>query len=380
VQVLDSKQQDHLLKVRTFLDSIKRNSVSSEQTYLNGLRTFQRFLDTIINLNLETVLVPLQTQEINVYELLDKFVSYLLQQKLSIPSISLYVTAVRSYLAYYDIDIVPSKFKHKVKMPKHYREDEQPIDVQDIRNLLLKCNNRRLKAYTLVLASSGLRAVEACALRLQDIDFTISPTKIHVRKEYSKTRTSRDVYISQEATTYLQDLIKWKYRDKPSQPDDLVFSVYFIKNAKPKRIYFRLILEFEKLLTVAGMGQRKDNSNRHRITLHSFRRFTNTILSDNVSSQYADWFLGHASKSVYYTKKEPERRQIYATVEKHLTILDYSLFETHGRNIEARLQEKEHEIQPLRQRDTMNTDAISALSDQLSNVMKEIELLKQVRT
>lgn len=187
MQVLDSKQQDHLLKVRTFLDSIKRNSVSSEQTYLNGLRTFQRFLDTIINLNLETVLVPLQTQEINVYELLDKFVSYLLQQKLSIPSISLYVTAVRSYLVYYDIDIVPSKFKHKVKMPKHYREDEQPIDVQDIRNLLLKCNNRRLKAYTLVLASSGLRAVEACALRLQDIDFTISPTKIHVRKEYSKT-------------------------------------------------------------------------------------------------------------------------------------------------------------------------------------------------
>jgi len=73
-------------------------------------------------------------------------------------------------------------------MPKHYREDEQPIDVQDIRNLLLKCNNRRLKAY-----------------------------------------------ISQEATMYLQDLIKWKYREKPSQPDDLVFSVYFIKNAKPKR-------------------------------------------------------------------------------------------------------------------------------------------------
>ena len=137
-------------------------------------------------------------------------------------------------------------------------------------------------------------------------------------------------------------------------------------------MYFRLILEFEKLLTVAGMDKCKDNSRRHHITLHSFRRFTNTVLSDNVSSQYADWFLGHASRSVYYTKKEPERRKIYSTVEKYLTILDYSLFETHGKNIEMKLQEKEQEIQLLRQRDALNSDAISILSDQLLHVMKEI--------
>jgi integrase len=379
VQVLD-RRNSQLPKVRIFLDSIKRNSIASEQAYLNGLRTFQRFLDIVnMNLNLETVLVSLQKQEINIYELLDRFVSYLLQKNLSIPSISLYVSAVKSYFAYYDFDVIPSKFRRRVKMPKHFREDEQPIDAGDIRNLLLKCNNRRLKAYILVLASSGLRAIEASALRLQDIDFTTSPTKIHVRKEFSKTKTPRDVYISQEATAFLQDLIKWKYRDKPSQPDDLVFSIYFIKNAKPKQIYSRLIQEFEKLLSIAGMDQRKDNSRRHHITLHSLRRFTNSILSDNVSSQYADWFLGRASRSVYYTKKEPERRKIYATVEKYLTILDYSLFETHGRNIEMKLQEKEQEIQLLKQRDVLNTDAISTLSDQLAKVIQEIQILKNQR-
>jgi site-specific recombinase XerD len=96
-----------------------------------------------MKLNLETVLVSLQRQEIHIYELLDNFVSYLLKQNLSMPSIILYVSEVKSYFAYYDIDVIPSKFKHKVKMPKHYRENEQPIDVQDIRSLLLKCNNRR---------------------------------------------------------------------------------------------------------------------------------------------------------------------------------------------------------------------------------------------
>ena len=103
------------------------------------------------------------------------------------------------------------------------------------------------------------------------------------------------------------------------------------------------------------------------------------ILLINSSSRYADWFLGHASKSVYYTKKEPERREIYASEEKYLTILDYSLLETHGKNVESKLQEKDKEIDLLRHKDAMNTDAISALSDQLFYVMKEVELLKQVR-
>jgi integrase len=112
------------------------------------------------------------------------------------------MAGLRSYLAYYDIDVVPSKFKRKVKMPKAYREDEEALDVHDIRNVLLVCNNRRLKTYILVLASGGFRAVEALAIRHKDIDFSASPTKIHVRKEYSKTRVSRDVYISDGATKF----------------------------------------------------------------------------------------------------------------------------------------------------------------------------------
>ena|ERR671914_291664 len=44
--------------------------------------------------------------------------------------------------------------------------------------------------------------------------------------------------------------------------------------------------------------------------------------------------------------------------------------------IKGKLSEKEKEIQLLTQRDSINTDAISALSDQLSKVMQEIEILK----
>jgi integrase len=124
------------------------------------------------------------------------------------------MAGLRSYFAYYNIDAVPSKFKRKVKMPKIYRNDEEALDVQGIKNILLVCTNRRLKAYIMVLASGGFRAVEAFAIRLKDIDFSSSPTKIRVRKEYSMTRVSRDVYISDEATRFLKDWINWKYKNK----------------------------------------------------------------------------------------------------------------------------------------------------------------------
>ena len=92
--------------------------------------------------------------------MLEEFVSHILNVRpdLTPNSIKLYMAAVRSYLAFNDIDVIPSKFKRKVRMPKLYREDEEPLDASDIRKILLSCNNRRLKGYLLVLASQPVEA------------------------------------------------------------------------------------------------------------------------------------------------------------------------------------------------------------------------------
>jgi integrase len=208
------QQVEDLPKVKSFLESICRNSKQSKEAYHSGIKHFQQFLNIKYpGKTVQSILSSVnngngQKQKLDVYELLDNFVSFLIQLNLSVPSIDLYVAAIRSYMAYYDIDIIPSKFKRKVKMPKHYREHEEPLDVSDIRKILLSCNNRRLKSYLLILASSGLRATEGCALRLCDINFSVNPAKIHVRKEYSKTKVSRDIYVSDEATHYLKQWIE----------------------------------------------------------------------------------------------------------------------------------------------------------------------------
>jgi integrase len=371
--------------VTKFLTSVQRNSLKSKCAYETGLRHFQAFLDQKYSTqdnSAEALLNLLSKGEVNVYELLDDFIAILISinPHLTPASIRLYVAAVRSYLAYYDIDVIPTKFRRKVRMPKLYRVDEEPLDVQDIRNILLSCNNRRLKAYLLILASSGVRASEGLSIRLKDIDFTNNPTKIHIRKEYTKTRIARDIYISDEATQYVRQWLDWKYnnpeRPRKADEDDLIFTVYKCKI--PTGLYLKLLKEFQKLLTIVCLDKRKEGGvqKRRKITLHSFRRFVKTVISDQTNQDYSEWFLGH-SKSPYYTKKEPERRQIYATkCMKYLTFLDYTMIEATGKNIEAKLSEKEKEIESLRQRDLVNTDAIAGLSDQLARVMQEIEILK----
>jgi integrase len=364
-------------KVAAFLRSISRNSISSGNMYLTGLVYFQNFLSKeLSHQSVESILLPILEQKLDLYKLFDGFVAFLLSFNLSVSSIKLYVVALRSYFAYYDIDVVPSKFKRKVKMPKAYREDEEALDVQDIRNLLLVCNNRRLKAYLLVLASGGFRAVEALAIRLKEIDLTSSPTKIHVRKEYSKTRVARDVYISDEATRYLKDWIGWKYREKynkrtkSAKPEDLVFSVYTVEGVpNPHHLYVKIMHEFEKLLAVAGMDERKEGGlgKRRKITLHSLRRFVKTVISDQVGQDYSEWFLGHA-KSPYYTKKEIDRREIYATkCMKYLTFLDYTTLEARGKGIEARLREKDRELHDMKERYESEIESIREETNQKFN-------------
>jgi hypothetical protein len=87
-----------------FLSSILRNSLKSKYAYECALAHFQRYLVTSCKeYNVETILEPLSRNEINVYILLDKFVSYLLNLNTNLTpnSINLYVAAIRSYLAYH---------------------------------------------------------------------------------------------------------------------------------------------------------------------------------------------------------------------------------------------------------------------------------------
>ncbi|HEU4824583.1 MAG TPA: hypothetical protein VFS97_14260 [Nitrososphaeraceae archaeon] len=157
-----TKQIESFPKVRAFLDSIARNSIKSKRSYSSGLSLLQNFLNEkeqqqrYHSCNCEDILEPLLENKVNAYELLDRFVSYVLAVKpeITAKSVHLYLAALRSYFAYYDIDIIPSKFRRKVKVPKFYREDEVAVDAQDIRKVWF---NGRIDIQTgkVIIASVG---------------------------------------------------------------------------------------------------------------------------------------------------------------------------------------------------------------------------------
>jgi hypothetical protein len=142
------------------------------------------------------------------------------------------------------------------------------------------------------------------------------------------------VYITDEATKYLQDWIYFKHRvtyysnddesyhgsamnddDDNNQkrlyhiikqkPDSLVFQVQLNNShVTPQSLYEKLVKGFQQVLEVAGFSDRKEGMNRRKITFHSFRRFVKTIISDCAGKEYSEWFLGHAKSSYYVSKTQ----------------------------------------------------------------------------
>ena len=270
--------------------------------------------------------------------------------------------------------------KDRLRYRSSLKRKRRAIDANDVRKILLACNNRRLKTYLLVLASGGIRAVEGLAIRLGDIDFNLKPTKIHIRAQFSKTRRARDIYISDEATKHLQNWIDWRYRveggknnNRPKSKDDLIFHLWNInEKSNPRTLYFHVSDEFAKLLDVAGFAERKEDGHKHRVTLKSFRSFVYTTIS-TVDYEYAEWFLGH-SKSVYWRKKEPERREIYRIkCMKHLTFLDFTVLEARGRSIEANLLEKDQQIQQLKEQMSILQQKYKSYDEMVKETLEKVK-------
>jgi integrase len=120
----------------------------------------------------------------------------------------------------------------------------------------------------MLLAGSGLRAVEALSIRVKDLNLQSRPAKISVRGDYTKTKTDRYVFLTEEAVNQLQQWLDYKYRTRrichkdshtgktiseyitPERNDnDLVFAVYQDRNhANPNVLYFDFAESFGKTL------------------------------------------------------------------------------------------------------------------------------------
>ena len=387
-----------------YIRNIRAMNKGTAYQYYLRLSNFQEFvISTHKNNTLDNIITKINEGLEDPYDILSGYVTYLqTSYNISASTLKTRIITAKNFLEYYDVDISPRKFKLKVKIPKAIRKSKEALSKEDIIDILNTCSDIRLKTYVMLLAATGFRAVEGLSIRIKDLYLESQPAKIFVRGEYTKTKTDRYVFITEEVVNQLNKWLEYKYRTRrvchkdihggktiseyttPKRNDnDLVFAVYQDReHANPRMLYFDLAKSFGKTLDRMGKGIREEGSNnrRRQITLHSFRRFVKTTISDLGYSDFSEWFIGH-SGSTYWTKKDSEKAEIFRKVEPYLTFLNIPELERQGADIQSKVEELEEVNQSLRNRDKMKDDAIAQLSDQLMALtarMQELERKQQM--
>jgi integrase len=198
----------------------------------------------------------------NVYSVMDAYVGYLHGTKgLKAKTIHDYITAVRKFLGYVDVEVDPLKFRNKVVMPKVTQIADVPLRLEDVQTLLTRWRpSPKLRALILVLLSSGMRIGEALSMRWADLDLNSTPGTIGLRAEYTKTRAARTAYVSEEAK---QALLELKASSPPTERVLDYAGDMWQKQKEAGRTFRRLVGR-------VGLGERLEGHRTHRIHFHSW--------------------------------------------------------------------------------------------------------------
>jgi integrase len=382
--------------VSSYLANVAVVNKATATKYGQRLKKFEVFVNEHYDLAVDDIVVQISKGEIDAYDMLGIYVQFLNNNFISPVTLKSHVITIKNFLEYHDIDISPRKFKIKVRMPKIVRKKKEALSKEEIIEILNVCDNIRLRTYVMLLAATGMRAVEALSIRIKDIKFDRNPPTVFVRAEYTKTKVDRTIFLTQELTRQLQSWLDYKHRTRrvchqdkqqrktiteyrtPDKKDtDLVFALYQDSNSpNPNFLYEDFSKSFARTLDRSGKGNREDGNQRRReITLHSLRRFVKTTISDLGYADFSEWFIGH-SGSTYWTKKDSEKAEIFRKIEPYLTFLNIPQLERQGADMKTRVEELETVNQSLRNRDKLKDDAIAQLSDQimaLSTRLQQIE-------
>jgi hypothetical protein len=164
-----------------------------------------------------------------------------------------------------------------------------------------------------------------------------------------------------------------EYRTPEKKTNELIFSINRNSNPKPERLYNHMGAIFAKTLDRIGMGSRENGNERRReITLHSFRRFVKSTISDLGYSDYSEWFIGHAG-STYWRKKDSEKTEIFKKLEPYLTFLDIEQLERKGADMETQITELREVNKVLRNRERERDERDRKANERLAQLEERFE-------
>lgn len=315
---------------------VTSHSEFTVKTYNTSINKLRSFLDERYQYNEIQFVKEITNENLNVYEILREYVVYIDKKGYKPRSIRAYLSGAKGYLRYIGVRINSDDFRQIVKIPKAMTNHEKALTKEILIRLLRVCH-QKLQTSILVIVSSGLRIGELVQLRLDDIDFTSSPTKIRVRAETTKTRQGRETFITVEATKALKDYLvsyfDWNEKgDNSHMNQKPIFGrtskgeTYDNQKNSGNRWASELSLQQSLRTHVDKIPELnvKNENDRSLIHWHSFRKYFRTTVGNEVNRDFAEALMGHDFyMSTYYTLSEEKRRELYLKAEPELTISDY---------------------------------------------------------
>jgi len=262
--------------------------------------------------------------------------------KLAPTTASYYITAVREFFIFNDVELTKKQernLKNKIKRGGPISEEED-LTRETIR-ALLNVADLKLKTMIIFMITSGVRLGEIVTLTLDDVridpsgDYAVVTLK-GKRKSGTGTKNaySRTTFINKEAVEllnqwlpvrekyikYIIDRSRGRFAVKTPRSDKRIFPIG--KNSAENAM--------RTLLKRAGLYKKDEDTGRTTIHYHLFRKYFVTNMSySGVSDKYVDFFTGHLDEldRAYNKPTTDKLLEIYIRGEPYLRIFDESALE-----------------------------------------------------
>lgn len=279
-------------------------------------------------------------------------------------------TVIIGWLAANDIYLHPVQTR-RIRTSGKGRSRDRILKPGELRQILDHCD-LQMKAYLLILSSSGMRPGELLKLHWDDVD--ADGSRIFLRAEITKTKTSRLTFISGEAAEVYQ---QWReyYPQYVAKHDAYVPWA----TADPRRIfpmtYGAILDKFNRALGKAGLDDRDLSTRRRRNHLHGMRKYFRTRLPmGGATIDVTEALMGHEGylTGSYVRLTEADLESAYRQAERELWV-----YKTKPIN-EEQLMRLEAKNQELQERSDRFERQLAELTAMQADVAAYPEALQQL--
>jgi len=228
-----------------------------------------------------------------------------------------YIVIIKTFFLENDITVSEKTLKRIKRLkPGTYALTRDRLPTIDELKLILSHADLRMKALILTLLSSGMRIGEAVRIKINDVDFENSPTRINLRSNITKTKKPRIVFISDEATIYVKEFLRHHDSYMRSACNRLNIPGK-TKNLEDDRVFpfneSSVNSAFQRLLRLSNLDQRDTETNLHIIHIHCFRKAFRTKMALEIPLDIVETLLGHSGylSSAYVRHSEQELASYY---------------------------------------------------------------------